>query len=83
MPSSIHTFISAIADQEAGLAGLTHIETSKQTQLLHLAGDYREMGHLNDQLSEFLKLLIRKELILVLLLDEVLDLQHNDRIEET
>ena len=41
MASSIHTFIAAIADQEAGLAGLTHIETSKQTQLLHLAGDYR------------------------------------------
>lgn len=75
MATSFNTLISAIANLEAGLAGLTNVEISKQSQLLQLADNVKDIGYMNDQLARFLRLLIKKEIVLELLLDEIIEMQ--------
>lgn len=75
MATSFDTLISSIANLEAGLAGLTNVEISKQSQLLELADNVKDIGYMNDQLARFLRLLIKKEIVLELLLDEIIEMQ--------
>jgi len=72
-PCPFDDLITAIANQEAGLASLTQIEVNKLNKLLSLVNDIDNLNKVNDSIERFLKLLIKKEIILELLLGEALE----------
>lgn len=73
LPANVNALITAIANQEAGLASLTQVEVNKLTKLLALVGDIDNLNAINDSILRFLRLLIKKEIVLELLLDEALE----------
>jgi len=77
LPANVNALITAIANQEAGLASLTQIEVNKLTKLLALTGDIENLNAINNSILRFLRLLIKKEIVLELLLDEALELGKN------
>lgn len=72
-PCPFDKLIEAIASQEAGLASLTQLEVNKLVKLLALVNDIQSLNRINDSIEAFLKLLIKKEITLELLLDEALE----------
>lgn len=82
--ANVDALISAIAQQEAGLAGLTQIEIRKLSALLTAVGsNINALNNINTQIARFLRLLIKKEIVLELLLDEASELDHTCNTRDT